>query len=131
MIKKQILFWGVWVLISLSACTIKSIPDELQVEYTPSGRENIPIESTPSGRENIPIESTHSINGWNQLLPFDGIKPVYDPQFIPPGEANLQGSELIMGVAWNGEAKAYPVTVLHRREMVNDEMAGVPYLVSW
>ena len=119
MIKKQILIWGVLVLISLSACATTSIPDDLQVEYT------------PSERENIPVESTHSINGWNQLLPFDGINPVYDPQFISPEEANLQGSELIMGVAWNGEAKAYPVTVLRRREIVNDEMAGVPYLVSW
>jgi hypothetical protein len=36
-----------------------------------------------------------------------------------------------MGVAWDGQAKAYPVTVLRIREMVNDEMAGVPYLVSW
>ena len=106
-------------MISLSACATTSIPDDLQVEYT------------PSERENIPVESTHSINGWNQLLPFDGINPVYDPQFISPEEANLQGSELIMGVAWNGEAKAYPVTVLRRREIVNDEMAGVPYLVSW
>ncbi len=119
MIKKRILFWGVLVLISLSACATISIQDELQVEYN------------PSERENNSIEYSQVIKGWNQLLPFDGIKPVYDPQFISPEEANLQGSELIMGVAWNGEAKAYPVTVLRIREMVNDEMAGVPYLVSW
>jgi hypothetical protein len=49
-------------------------------------------------RINIPIEPDYSIKGWNQLLPFDGIMPVYDPQFISPEEAELQGSELVMGV---------------------------------
>jgi hypothetical protein len=36
-----------------------------------------------------------------------------------------------MGVALNGEAKAYPVTVLRIREMVNDELGGLPILVTW
>ena len=115
----KVMIWFVLSILFLAACTAGSY------QAIPTA------ERTIVERENIPIESTHSINGWNQLLPFDGIKPVYDPQFIPPEEANLQGSELIMGVAWEGEAKAYPVTVLRRREMVNDEMTGVPYLVSW
>ena len=37
----------------------------------------------------------------------------------------------IMGVAIEGEAKAYSVTVLRFREMVNDELAGWPILVTW
>ncbi len=69
--------------------------------------------------------------GWSQLLPFDGIRPIYAPEFIPAGQGRLKDDELVMGVAWDGEAKAFPVTVLRIREMVNDEMAGVPYLVSW
>ncbi len=69
--------------------------------------------------------------GWHQLLPFDGIRPIYNPEFVPADEAGLKDGELVMGVAWEGEAKAYPVTVLRVREMVNDEMAGEPYLVSW
>jgi len=69
--------------------------------------------------------------GWHQLLPFDGIRPIYKPEFIPVDKAGLKDGELVMGVAWGGEAKAYPVTVLRVREMVNDEMAGEPYLVSW
>ena len=31
-----------------------------------------------------------------------------------------------MGVAIAGEAKAYPVGLLNYREMVNDELAGIP-----
>jgi hypothetical protein len=80
---------------------------------------------------NIPIEPDITIKGWNQLLPFDAIRPVYDPLFISAEEANLALDELIMGVAWNGQAKAYSVSVLRSREMVNDDMAGIPYLVSW
>ena len=36
-----------------------------------------------------------------------------------------------MGLAINGEAKAYPVEVLNFREMVNDVVGGVPVLVTW
>ena len=65
------------------------------------------------------------------MLPFDAIFPVYDPQFINAVDAPLQDEELVMGLAIDGEAKAYPVTVLRFREMVNDEVAGWPVLVSW
>ena len=88
------------------------------------------IQDKPSPT-NDRYDTAYSIPGWNQLLPFDAIRPVYEPVFISPDDANLQGSELIMGVAWDGLAKAYPVTVLRGREMVNDDLAGIPYLVSW
>lgn len=65
------------------------------------------------------------------LLPRDGIAPVYDPEFVSAETSPLHDDELIMGVAIEGEAKAYPVTVLRFREMVNDELAGLPILVTW
>jgi hypothetical protein len=66
-----------------------------------------------------------------RMLPFDAINPVYDPVFAPADEAGLNDDELVMGVAFNGHAKAYPVTVLQFREMVDDELAGWPILVTW
>jgi hypothetical protein len=66
-----------------------------------------------------------------QLLPFDGIAPVYDPEFVPAAQSPLLDEELVIGVTLDGEAKAYPITVLRFREMVNDEMAGIPTLVTW
>lgn len=115
------LLLGLMGVLFLGACTPihpdRDLPEEM---HTPSQDE---LAATPS--------SPTYPRGWNQLLPFDGIKPIYDPQFVPASEAPLQDEELIMGVAWEGKAKAYPVTVLRTREMVNDEMAGVPYLVSW
>lgn len=101
--------------ILISACTVSIFPD---------------IDPEETGRPGQ-IDYQRTIPGWNQLLPYDAIRPVYDPRFIPADQANLQSSELVMGVAWDNQAKAYPVTVLRLREMVNDEMAGIPYLVSW
>lgn len=66
-----------------------------------------------------------------RMLPFDAINPVYDPVFVAASEAPLKDDELVMGVAIDGQAKAYPVTVLQFREMVDDELAGWPILVTW
>ncbi len=65
------------------------------------------------------------------LLPYDGIAPVYNPEFVPATESPLEPDELVMGVSINGKSKAYPVSVLRFREMVDDELAGWPILVSW
>lgn len=65
------------------------------------------------------------------LIPFDGIRPVYNPQFATVDDAPLADDELIIGISLDGEAKAYPITVLRFREMVNDELAGIPTLVTW
>jgi len=66
-----------------------------------------------------------------QLIAFDGIPPVYDPKFVAADEAPLLDDELVIGISLGGEAKAYPVTVLRFREMVDDQLAGVPILVTW
>jgi hypothetical protein len=66
-----------------------------------------------------------------QLIPFDGIMPVYTPDFVTAEGAPLQEDELVMGIVIGGEAKAYPVSVLRFREMVDDELAGWPILVTW
>jgi hypothetical protein len=65
------------------------------------------------------------------LLPYDAIRPIYEPEFVPANEAPLEDDELVIGISLNGEAKAYPITVLRSREMVNDELGGNPILVTW
>jgi len=64
-------------------------------------------------------------------LGFDSIRPIYSPEFAPATEAPLDDEELVLGIAWDGEAKAYPISVLRYREMVDDELAGIPTLVTW
>ena len=45
--------------------------------------------------------------------------------------ATMLVDRLVIGVAINGEAKAYAVGPLNSREMVNDTVGGVPILVTW
>jgi hypothetical protein len=140
-----------FVLIFISACApfaevsspdptasgaVISIPATQTPDHTREGDDSNPV--TPS---EIPERS--EIPGLNRrvedpneyilspLLPFDAIAPVYDPRFVQATDAPLKADELIIGIAWSGEAKAYPITVLRSREMVNDEMAGIPTLVTW
>lgn len=66
----------------------------------------------------------------SQLLPQDAIRPIYNPQFTDNPES-YRDDELIMGVEINGDARAYSVGYLVRREMVNDIVGGIPILVTW
>ena len=53
------------------------------------------------------------------------------PVLVSAEESGLQDGDHVMGLAIDGEARAYPVRELFSREMVNDEVAGVPVLVTW
>ena len=63
--------------------------------------------------------------------PRDHIEPIYNPTFVTAEAAALEPDALVLGLVIDGEAKAYPTVVLRRREIVNDELAGTPLLVSW
>jgi hypothetical protein len=103
--------------------TITVNPDP--VEETPT--ETAP-ESGPAINRRVDVGE---IGRFPQLMPFDAIRPVYEPIFATAEDAPLDDRELIIGIALDGEAKAYPITVLRFREMVNDELAGIPTLVTW
>ncbi len=90
----------------------------------------VPATAAPEIRINRRVETDENYVPYG-LLPFDGILPVYQPQFAAAVDAPLQDDELVLGVAWDGEAKAYPISVLRFREIVNDELAGIPTLVTW
>lgn len=67
----------------------------------------------------------------NEPFPRDAITPIYNPEFLPADQAPLSPEELVLGISIRGNTKAYPVSVLRFRELVNDELAGTPFLVSW
>jgi hypothetical protein len=89
--------------------------------------DEVAAESGPRINRRVEVPEVHV----NWLLPWDGIRPVYNPEFATAEEAPLKDDELVIGISLDGEAKAYPITVLRFREMVNDEMAGIPTLVTW
>jgi hypothetical protein len=80
-----------------------------------------------------PVEAGESLpSGFRQLLRRDAILPIYDPKFVAD-ELNdaWDDNTLVIGIAIDGDIKAYPVRFLNRREMVVDSVAGIPVLVTW
>lgn len=69
--------------------------------------------------------------GFRQVLPRDAIVPIYAPEFVAADAIAWPDDTLVIGVALGGGAKAYPVSLLNRREMVVDSLAGIPILVTW
>lgn len=67
------------------------------------------------------------------LLPRDAILAIFDPEFLTAEEADAEydDSEFVIGVEIDGEARAYSVPYLSKREIVNDMVGGRPIAVTW
>lgn len=67
------------------------------------------------------------------LLPRDAIPAIDNPRFLSAGEADgyYDPNELVMGVTFNGETRAYSVPFLSSHEIVNDTVGGVKIAVTW
>lgn len=64
--------------------------------------------------------------------PKDGIPAINDPVFQTAKSADwLLGSDRVIGIDINGEARAYPIAILNWHEIVNDTVAGKPIVVSF
>ena len=78
-----------------------------------------------------PVAPGFSDADFVQLLRPDDIPPIYSPVFVPASAANLPDDELVVGLAIDNDARAYPTGILFSREIVNDVVGGVPVLVTW
>ncbi len=65
--------------------------------------------------------------------PKDGIPAIDDPQFgtIADGEAYLADTEPVASIVVNGNARAYPISILMWHEIVNDEFDGLPVSMTF
>ena len=112
------------------------LPDDAVAVPTPIRPVAEPTQAPNEGAETL-IERVlrdgdpRQLDAFRQLLRRDSIEPIYDPQFVAQDEADLEPSELVMGVSINGDSRAYPIRYLRWREMVNDEVGGIPILVTW
>ncbi len=70
-------------------------------------------------------------DGYRPVLARDGIRPVYNPVFVSAANSSWPDDELIIGVEIEGDARAYPVGFLNRREIVVDMHRGIPTFVTW
>jgi hypothetical protein len=66
------------------------------------------------------------------VLPKDAIPAILKPTFGDSKSAAwLSGRDLVVGVEFGGDSRAYPVATLSRHEIVNDTVAGQPIAVTW
>lgn len=62
----------------------------------------------------------------------DRIRPIYRPRYGGPTDLPwLEDDDLVVGYVAAGAAFAYPVKVLNFRELVNDEIASTPIVVTY
>jgi hypothetical protein len=64
--------------------------------------------------------------------PRDGIPALFHPEYVPADQAAfMRDDEQVLGVSFNGVARAYPLRILSWHELVNDDFGPDPLLVSW
>ncbi len=64
--------------------------------------------------------------------PKDGIPALFNPKYVKARDAHfMQEDEQVLGVYLNGTARAFPTRILSWHELVNDQFANLPVLVSW
>ena len=67
------------------------------------------------------------------LGPF-AIKPIMDPQMLSPGDENYPGrndNTLMMGTSLNGFTRAYPINVMSRHEVANEQFGEAHVAVAY
>ncbi len=80
----------------------------------------------PSPTATPPADEAASYSRRTAFVPLD------NPQFLAAQQgAYLQDTELVLGLEWKGEARAYPIRMLHFHHIVNDTVSGKPFLVTY
>ena len=69
--------------------------------------------------------------GVEQLLPRGRIAAVFEPTFVAAAEAEISDDAWVLGVAIEGEAKAYSLNLLNSHEVVNDRFGDLPVAAVW
>jgi len=66
------------------------------------------------------------------VLKRDRFPPLDEPAFLRGAEAaNMAPEERVVGVEVDGEAKAYPMSLMSFHEVANDTVGGLPVVVTW
>ena len=77
-------------------------------------------------------EESH-LKNLQALLPKDAVRSIDAPKFVSAAEAIrlIDEAASVIGVVMEGEARAYPLSILSAHQIVNDWINGVPIAVSW
>ena len=93
----------------------------------------------------MPVHAAREMNGFNLTdalvsprkiksggPPRDGIPALFAPRFLSADEASfLDADERVLGIAYNGVIKAYPIKILNYHEIANDRFGDVAVAVTF
>jgi hypothetical protein len=78
--------------------------------------------------EQVKIDGDPVLRG----LPKDAIPAIDKPAFVPADRATfVHPDEPVIGIAIDGDARAYPTWLLNAHEIVNDRIGGRAIAVTW
>jgi hypothetical protein len=66
-----------------------------------------------------------------QLMERGGIPAVFDPQYVPAEEAEIDPETWVLGVVIEGQARAYSLNLLNHHEVVNDAIGETQFAAVW
>lgn len=69
--------------------------------------------------------------GVEQLLPRGRIAAIFEPDFVTADEAEIADGAWVLGVALDGQARAYSLNLLNRHEVVNDKIGEHSFAAVW
>ncbi|MBW8010569.1 MAG: DUF3179 domain-containing protein [Chloroflexi bacterium] len=103
-----------------------------QSSQSSSGEEMAEESSNPSNTP-LPVEDPLENYRIITLLPQDAIPAIDNPEYYSVEEADQEYDpyEQVIGIVFNGEARAYSTGLLSRHEIVNDTVGGVKLSVTW
>ncbi len=102
-----------------------AVAGEEKKQTLPAGTGQRPFDAT---RHSIPISEIEEGGP-----PRDGIPALFNPAFVSASDADLflKKNDRVIGVVYEGEARAYPIKILNWHEAVNDSIRPVRFLVTW
>ncbi len=109
----------------------EATPSEMDATPDDDALETAPM---PIADAQLPVEyALESLRGATvrNVVPQDGIPAIDDPVFESVDERRRLDEQPVFGVVRNGEAKAYPQSILVQHEIVNDEFGGEPVAITY
>lgn len=125
---KRVELWAALLLL-LSGCAGQAVslptPDAAAVTDTETA-------GAGGSATRLPVEKYEDLQIVT-LLPRDAIPAIDNPRFLDAADADAfyDPDELVIGVTFNGDARAYSVPFLSNHEIVNDTVGGVKIAVTW
>ena len=140
---KSVSFWvaSTVSILAIATCTAESTPpptsNRTQTQGSIPTSVLTPTESVTSVASETPVLPATTIPtrvsnvdiSYDRRTPF---VPLDNPALLPGEEAEyLQDDDLVLGIEWENVTHAYPVRMLRFHHIVNDTIAGRPFLITY